>query len=160
MARRSIGEVSKVVIAAVGLGPPLGGVAVMALLQLAPWIATDFAVPFPEFGKNLLSALLMAIPLSYAVGAYSAILAGLALAAYVAWGGRLTWWSCLAASLVYPALLAANGWYMTRNSPETAPSVMINAAIIAIASASGALLTYLVLRRTALVRRLNAPGGA
>lgn len=160
MARRSIGEASKVVIAAVGLGPPLGGAALMALLQLMPWIATDFTVPLPEFGKNLLTTLLLSIPLSYAIGAYSAIIAGLALAAYVAWGGRLTWWACLAASLIYPALLAANDWYMTRNAPETTYPVMINAAIIAIASASGALLTYLVLSRTALVRRLNAPGGA
>ncbi|MFN3622482.1 MAG: hypothetical protein ACK4TP_00330 [Hyphomicrobium sp.] len=160
MARRSIGEAAKVVIAALLLGPPLGGIVVIGLLQLVPWMATDFAVPLPEFGKNLVSALLLAIPLSYAVGAYSAILAGLALAAYVAWGGRLTWWACLGASLVYPALLAVSGWVATRDAPETVSPVMINAAIIAIASASGALLTYLLLRRTALVRRLNAPADA
>lgn len=132
----------------------------MALLQVVPWIATDFSVPLPEFGKNLFSVLLLAIPLSYAVGAHAAILAGLALAAYVAWGGRLTWWACLAASFVYPALLALNGWIETRNSPETVSPVMINAATFAVASASGALLTFLLLRRTALVRRLGAPAKA
>jgi hypothetical protein len=160
VARRSIGEAAKVVIPAILLGPPLGGIAVMALLQVVPWIAADFSVSLPEFGKNLASALLLSIPLSYAIGAYSAILAGLALAAYVAWGGRLTWWACIAASLVYPALLAVTGWLETRGSPETLPPVMINAAVMAVASASGALLTYLLLARTAFVRRLNAPPDA
>lgn len=160
MARRSIGEAAKVVIAAVVLGPPLGGAAVMALFQLVPWMATDFSTPLPEFGKNLLSVIALAIPLSYVVGAYSAILGGLALAAWVAWGGRLTWYACLLASLVYPAVLALNGWLATQGSPETLPPVMIHAAIIAAGSASGALLTYLLLRRTAFVRRLNAPAEA
>jgi hypothetical protein len=156
VARRSIGEAAKVVIPAIVLGPPLGGLAVMALLQVVPWVATDFSVPLPEFGKNLASALLLSIPLSYAVGAYSAILAGLALAAWVAWGGHLTWWACIAASLVYPALLAVNGWIETHGT-EAAHPVMINAAVMAVASASGALLTYLLLARTSFVRRLNAP---
>jgi hypothetical protein len=156
VARRSIGEAAKVVIPAILLGPPLGGIAIMALIQVLPWIATDFSVPLPEFGKNLASALLLSLPLSYAVGAYAAILAGLALAAWVAWGGRLTWWACVVASLVYPALLAINGWIETRGSPETVPPVMINAVVMAVASASGALLTYLLLARTQFVRRLNA----
>jgi len=157
MARRSINEAAMVVIAALVLGPPLGGIAIMALMQIVPWAATGFGVPLPEFGANLLSTILLAIPLAYFIGAYSAILAGLALAAYVAWGGRLTWWACVGASLVYPAVLAASGWLATRGSPETYPPVMINAAMIAVASVSGALLTYLLLRRTALVRRLNTP---
>jgi hypothetical protein len=160
MARRSINEAAKVVIAAIVLGPPLGGIAVMALLQLVPWMATDFGTPLPEFGTNFLSAVALAIPLSYVIGVYSAILAGLALAAYVSWGGRLTWWSCAAASLVYPAVLAVSGWFAVRGSPETLHPVMINAALMAVASVSGALLTYLLLKRTAMVRRLNAPGEA
>lgn len=157
MARRSINEAAKVVIAALVLGPPLGGMVVIGLLQFVPWVSTDFAVPLPEFGKNLFSALVLAVPLSYVVGVYAAILGGLALAAWVAWGGRLTWWAAVAASLIYPAGLALNGWITTMGSPETLPPVMINAAVMAAASASGALLTYLILRRTSLVRRLNAP---
>ncbi len=157
MARRSINEAAKVVIAALVLGPPLGGIVVIGLLQFVPWVSTDFAVPLPEFGNNLFSALVLAVPLSYLVGAYSAILGGLALAAYVAWGGRLTWWACVLASLVYPAGIAISGWIATLDSPETLPPVLINAAVMAAASASGALLTYLVLRRTTLVRKLNAP---
>jgi hypothetical protein len=160
VARRPIGEAAKVVIAAVILGPLLGGVAVMALLQLLPWMATDFGTPLPEFGKNLVSAVVLAIQLSYVIGVYAAILAGLALAAFIAWGGRLTWWACALASLVYPAILALNGWLATRGSPETMPPVMINAAIMAVASVSGALLTYLLLRKTAFVRKLNAPAEA
>lgn len=157
MARRSISEAAKVVIAALVLGPPLGGIVVLGLIQVVPWIATGLGVPLPEFGANLMSTILLALPLAYFVGAYSAILAGLALAAYVAWGGRLTLSACIGASLVYPVVLAATGWLATRGSPETFPPVMINAAMMAVASVSGALLTYLLLRRTALVRRLNTP---
>ena len=160
MARRPIGEAAKVVIAAVLLGPPLGGIVVLGLMQIVPWVATDFVVPPLEFGASLMSTLLLAIPLAYAVGAYASILAGLALAAYVAWGGRLTWWACVGASLVYPAVLAASGWLATRGSPETLPPVMIHAAILAVASVSGALLTYLLLSRTGFVQRLNASGEA
>jgi hypothetical protein len=119
-------------------------------------VAADFSTPLPEFSKNFARALLLAIPLSYMLGVYSAIIGGLALAAFVSWGGRLTWWSCLAASLIHPALLAIGGWFTTRGSPETLPAVMENAGMMALASASGALLTYLLLRRTAFVRRLNA----
>lgn len=157
MARRSIGEAAKVVIAAVLLGPPLGGIAVMALLQLVPAMEGNFGTTLPEFGENMLSAVALAIPLAYVVGAHAAILGGLALAAWVAWGGRLTWYASVAASLVYPALLALNGWLTTHGPPETAPPAMIHAAIIAAGSASGALLTYLLLHRTAFVRRLNGP---
>ncbi|MFA5898480.1 MAG: hypothetical protein WC829_05145 [Hyphomicrobium sp.] len=160
MARRSIGEAAKVVIAALLLGPPLGGIVVMALMQFLPWMAADFGTPLPEFSSNFLSAVALAIPLSYLVGAHAAILAGLALAAYVAWGGRLTLGAVLVASLVYPAVLAIGGWLATRGSPETLPSVMIHAGIMAVGSVSGALLTYLLLRNTALVRNLNAHGEA
>ena len=159
MARRSIGDAAKVVIAAVIMGPPLGGVVVMGLLQVVPWMATGMPVDLPAFGENLLSALALSVPLSYMVGAHAAVLAGVALAAFVAWGGRLTWWSCLAAALIYPAILAANGWFATRGAPEALPPILINAAMMAVASASGGLLTYLLLRNTALVRKLNAPGG-
>src|SRR5262249_28740645 len=67
VARRSIGEAAKVVIAAVVLGPPLGGIVVMALFQLVPWMATNFSTPLPELGKNLLSVIALAIPISYVV---------------------------------------------------------------------------------------------
>ncbi|MEI9900082.1 MAG: hypothetical protein WDN31_08055 [Hyphomicrobium sp.] len=160
MARRSIGEASKVVIAALLLGPPLGGIVVMGLLQIVPWVAADFPTPLPEFSKNFANALMLSIPLSYVLGVYSAIVGGLALAAFVSWGGRLTWWSSVAASLIYPAVLAIGSWIMTHDSPQTLPPVMMNAALIAVASASGALLTYLLLSRTAFVRRLNGSSQA
>jgi hypothetical protein len=156
VARRPISEAAKVVIAAVALGPPLGGIVVMALLQLVPAMEGNFGASLPEFGTNVLSAIALAIPLSYFVGGTSAILGGLALAAYVAWGGRLTWWSCAVASLIYPVLLALNGWISASGSPWTLPPVLIHAAMIAVGSVSAALLTYLLLRKTAFVRRLNA----
>jgi hypothetical protein len=157
VARRPISEAAKVVIAAVVLGPPLGGIVVMALLQLVPAMEGNFDGSLPEFGKNALSAIALAIPLSYFVGGTSAILGGLALAAYVAWGGRLTWWSCVVASLIYPALLALNAWFSASGPPGTLPPALIHAAMIAVGSVSAALLTYLLLRKIAFVRRLNAP---
>ena len=157
MARRPISEAAKVVIAAVALGPPLGGIVVMALLQLLPAMDGNYGAALPEFGKNALTAIALAIPFSYFVGGTSAILGGLALAAYVAWGGRLTWWSCVVASLIYPALLALNGWISASGAPGTLPPALIHAAMIAVGSVSAALLTYLVLQKTAFVRRLNAP---
>jgi hypothetical protein len=159
VARRSINEAAKVFLAAFVLGPPIGGIVVMTLLQVLPWIVTDFADPMPHFGANLMASLLLAVPLSYFTGGTSALIAGLALAAYVAWGYRLTLWACLVAALIYPAVLAVNGFIATYGSP-TLPPVMLHAAMIAIASASAALISYLVLRNTALVRRLNAPVGA
>ena len=48
------------------------------------------------------------VPLSYFIGGMAAGLAGLALAAYFAWGGRITVWACLVAALIYPALLAVS----------------------------------------------------
>jgi hypothetical protein len=155
--RRPISEAAKVVIAAVALGPPLGGIVVMALLQLVPAMEGNLGVSLPEFGKNALSAIALAIPFSYFVGAASAILGGLALAAYIAWGGRLTWWACVVASLVYPVLLGLNGWISASGAPGAPPQVLLHAALIAVGSVSGALLTYLLLRKTAFVRRLNAP---
>ncbi|MEI9902311.1 MAG: hypothetical protein WDN31_22015 [Hyphomicrobium sp.] len=160
MARRSINEAAKVFLAAFALGPPIGGIVVMGLLQVLPWIATDFVVPLPEFGADLTMSLLLAVPLSYFAGGASALLAGLALAAWVAWGHRLTLLACLAASLVYPTVLTLNGLWETRASPETVPPVMLHASMIAVASLSSALICYLLLRNSALVRRLNAPGQA
>ena len=60
------------------------------------------------------------------------------------------------ASLIYPALLALNGWISASGSPGTLPPALIHAAMIAVGSVSAALLTYLLLRKTAFVRRLNA----
>ncbi len=160
LARRSINEAAKVFLAAFVLGPPIGGIVFMALLQLLPWIATNFVVPLPEFSAGLFTSLLLAVPLSYFAGGFSAALAGLALAAYVAWGNRLTLLACLAAALIYPLVLTLTGLWETRGSPETVPPVMLHAAMIAIASLSSALICYLLLRNSALVRRLNAPGQA
>jgi hypothetical protein len=160
MARRSINEASKVFIAAFVLGPPIGGLIVMTLLQALPWIATGFTDPLPQVSENIAKSLLLAIPLSYFAGGASALLAGLALAAYVAWGARLTWWACLAASLVYPALLVVSGLIATSGSPDTLPPVLLHAAMITVASAASALVCYALLRNTALVRRLNAPAQA
>ncbi len=147
-------------IAAFVLGPPIGGLIVMTLLQALPWIATGFTDPLPQVSENIAKSLLLAIPLSYFAGGASALLAGLALAAYVAWGARLTWWACLAASLVYPALLVVSGLIATSGSPDTLPPVLLHAAMITVASAASALVCYALLRNTALVRRLNAPAQA
>lgn len=160
MARRSINEAAKVFLAAFVLGPPIGGIVVMTLLQVLPWVVTDFSDPIPHFGANLMASLLLAVPLSYFAGGAAALIAGLALAAYVAWGYRLTLWACLVAALIYPAVLAVSGLVATRGSPSTVEPVLLHAALIAIASASAALIGYLLLRNTALVRRLNAPAGA
>jgi hypothetical protein len=151
--RRSINEAAKVFLAAFVLGPPVGGLVVMALLQVVPWIATSFADPLPEFGANLLTSLALAVPLSYFVGGFSAALAGLALAAWVAWGGRLTLWPCLAAALIYPAILLGSGLIAAGGSPDTTHPMLLHAAMITIASVCAALICYALLRRTALVQR-------
>ena len=67
-------------LAAFVLGPPIGGVIIMALLQVVPWLATGLADPVPQFGANLVRSLLLYVPLSYLVCGPSAALAGLALA--------------------------------------------------------------------------------
>lgn len=94
----------------------------MALLQVVPWLATGLADPVPQFGANLFKSLLLALPLSYLVGGPAAAIAGLALAAYFAWGGRITWWACLAASLIYPAVLAANSMVQAISHSESVTS--------------------------------------
>ena len=86
VARRSINEAAKVFLAAFVLGPPIGGVIIMALLQVLPWLSGGLADPAPQFGANLIKSLLLAVPLSYLVGGLSAMLAALALAADFAWG--------------------------------------------------------------------------
>ena len=55
VARRSINDAAKVFLAAFVLGPPIGGIVFMALLQVVPWFAAGFAAPAPEVGANLLS---------------------------------------------------------------------------------------------------------
>ena len=152
MARRSINDAAKVVLAAVVLGPPIGGIIVMALLQIVPWLATGLADPAPQLGANLIKSVLLAVPLSYVVGGIPAVLAGLALAAYFAWGGRIAVWTCLVPALIYPALLVVSGAIATRGAPETLPPVMLHAALISIASLSAALVCFLLLRNTKLVQ--------
>ena len=158
VARRSINEAAKVFLAAFVLGPPIGGVIIMALLQVVPWLAKGLADPVPQFGANLVRSLLLSVPLSYLVGGPSAALAGLALAAYFAWGGRITWWACLAASLIYPAVLTANAMVqaLSHSEPVTR-AVPTYVLFIAIPSVCSALVCYLLLRNTALVQRANAP---
>lgn len=171
MARRSLSEAAKVVIAAVALGPPLGGVIVMtvvALLQVLPWLGggSDILSWLASGGaggvnsSSLLQLLAGMVLISYYAGGVPAVIAGLALAAYVAWGCRLTLWACLVASLIYPALLAASGLLATWESPEAARPALGYAAMVAVASYGSALVCYLLLHRTALVRRLNAPAEA
>jgi hypothetical protein len=152
VARRSINDAAKVVLAAVVLGPPIGGIVVMALLQIVPWLATGLADPAPQFASNLVKSVLLAVPLSYLVGGIPAVLAGLALAAYFAWGGRITVGACLVAALIYPAVLVVSGLIATRASPETLPPVMLHAAMICIASLSAAIVCFLLLRNTKLVQ--------
>jgi hypothetical protein len=160
VARRSINDAAKVVLAAVVLGPPIGGMVVMALLQIVPWLATGLADPAPQFGANLVKSVLLAVPLSYLVGGIPAVLAGLALAAHFAWGGRITVWACLVAALIYPAVLVVSGLIAARASPETLPPVMLHAAMISIASLSAALVCFLLLRNTKLVQGSgNKPQG-
>ncbi|HEY8246755.1 MAG TPA: hypothetical protein VIG38_05695 [Hyphomicrobium sp.] len=152
MARRSINEAAKVFLAAFVLGPPIGGVIIMALLQVLPWLSGGLADPAPQFGANLIKSLLLAVPLSYLVGGLSAMLAALALAAYFAWGYRLTVWACVAASLIYPAVLLVSGLLQTVGSPETRQPVLLHAAMIAIASVCAAVVCYFLLRNTKLVQ--------
>lgn len=152
MARRSINDAARVVLAALVLGPPIGGVVVMVLLQIVPWLATGLADPAPQFGANLLKSVLLTVPLSYLLGAIPAVLAGLALAAYFAWGGRITVWACLVAALIYPAVLVVTGLIATAGSPATLSPVMVHAALISIASLSAALVCFLLLRNTKLVQ--------
>jgi hypothetical protein len=152
LARRSINDAAKVVLAAVVLGPPIGGITVMALLQIVPWLASGLVDPTPQIGANLIKSVILAVPLSYVVGGIPAVLAGLALAAYFAWGGRITVWACLVAALIYPALLVVTGLIATRGSPETLPPVMAHAAMISIASLAAALVCFLLLRNTKLVQ--------
>lgn len=152
MARRSINDAAKVVLAALALGPPIGGITVMALLQIVPWLAAGLTGPAPQFGANLLKSVLLAVPLSYLVGGIPAVLAGLALAAYFAWGGRITVWACLVVALIYPAVLVVSGLIATSGAPETLPPVLAHAAVISIASLSAALICFLLLRNTKLVQ--------
>ena len=140
-------------LAAFVLGPPIGGVIIMALLQVVPWLATGLADPVPQFGANLVKSLLLALPLSYLVGGPSAMLVGLALAAYYAWGHRLTLWECLAASLIYPAVLAANSMVQAISHSESVTrAVPTYVLFIAIPSVCSALVCYFLLRNTKLVQ--------
>ena len=158
MARRSINDAAKVVLAALVLGPPIGGITVMALLQVVPWLATGLADPAPQFGANLVKSVLLAVPLSYLVGGIPAVLAGLALAAYFAWGGRITVSACLVAALIYPALLVVSGLIATGGSPETLAPAMLHAAMISVASLSAALVCFLLMRNTKLVQGSGVEG--
>jgi hypothetical protein len=151
VARRSINDAAKVFLAAFVLGPPIGGVASLALSQVVPLFATGFAGPVPEVG-NILKSLALMLPLSYLVGGMAAGLAGLALAAYVSWGNSLTLWACLAASLIYPAILGVSGLLAANESSVIGRSVLTQAAVLAVASLSSALICYLLLRNTKLVQ--------
>ena len=80
------------------------------------------------------------------------MLAGLGARRLFRLGGRLTVWACVAASLIYPAVLLVSGLLQTVGSPETWQPVLLHAAMIAIASVCAAVVCYFLLRNTKLVQ--------
>lgn len=153
MARQPISVAAKVFAAVALIGPPIGGLAFITLVELYRWWsglgAGSLPRPIPDVGKGVL----VLIQASYMIGGPAALLAGLALGAWVAWGGRLTVWSCLAAAEVYALMLAVVG--LLDGYPPAA--VLVQVGMIAILSAIAALGGYLLLHKTALARGINAP---
>jgi len=156
MARQPISVAAKVFAAVALLGPPIGGLAFMSLLELFRW-SSGFDTGSPprsilEVGKAMLGW----VQISYVAGGQAAFLAGLALAAWVAWGGRFNLWACLAAAEVYSVLLVVMA--LVNPDPEGRTVVLLQAGLTAVFSAVAGLGCYLLLRKTALVRGINAPG--
>lgn len=156
MARRSIGDAVKVFLAVFALGPPIGGISVIVGLLAYQWYATVPREPVLHALAGLGRMLVVTVPVSYYVGAMAAGIAGLALAAYVAWGYRFTFRACLLAAWIYPLGFAIRG--LLTAGPETLPAALTYSAVIAAASTVAASICYLLLRNTAFVRGLNAPG--
>jgi small-conductance mechanosensitive channel len=143
------------------LGPPIGGILMVFLTQFLPALTAGQPQPLAELIPALGLMLLSVVPLSYVVGGQTAVLAGLALAAFVAWGGRLTVWACLAAALIHPALIAIVAAFDSRGTePETLRSVLTYTAILGIISAISAAICYFVLRNTWFMRDATKPPAA
>ncbi len=143
----------KVFLVVLLLGPPVGGAVFMALLQLVPQIATGFPDPPVEIAKNLAIAVLLALPLSYMVGAAPAFIAALVLGLYVYSGRRLTLLACIAAALVGPAALVLLELVHSGSlAGPTASSFRIYAAMILASSLASAAVCYLLLRKTSIVQ--------
>ena len=155
MARRSINDAAKVFIAVFVLGPPIGGSLVLIGLQVSQWIASAPAEPLLQRLAGLGQLLLVTVPLSYYVGGMAAGIAGLALAANIAWGYRLTLWACIVSALIYPAAFAAHALIVA--SQDSLTAALIYAGVMAAGAVGSAVICYFLLRRTSLVRRLNAP---
>lgn len=155
MARRSINDAAKVFIAVFVLGPPIGGSLVLIGLQVSQWITSAPTEPLLQRLAGLGQLLLVTVPLSYYVGGMAAGIAGLALAAYIAWGYRFTLWACVAAALIYPAGFAVQALIVA--SKDSLTAALIYAAVMAAGAVASAVICYFLLRRTSLVRRLNAP---
>lgn len=158
VARRPVSEAVKVFLLVLALGPPIGGIVVMTGLQIFQWAAVRSSEPLTQSLATLGKSLIVAVPLSYYVGGFAAGIAGLALATYISWGFRFTLWACLAAALIYPLGFALRGYLIA--PPETVAAVLIYASIVAAGSVASALICYVLLRNTALVRRINADAGA
>jgi hypothetical protein len=142
----------KVFLTVLLLGPPVGGAVFMTLLQLVPEIATGFPDPPVEVAKNLATSVLLALPLSYVVGASPAFIAALVLGLYVYSGRRLTFLACIAASLVGPAALVLVELVRSGSlSSPGASSFEIYAGMILVSSIASATVCYLLLRKTSVV---------
>lgn len=155
MARQPIGVAAKVFAVVCGLGPPIGGMVGMALLESFRW-STDFYDGSRTI-TDVLNTALGWLQLSYFVGAIPAALCGLALAAWVSWGRPITVLTCFAASLVYPAVLAITALFAP--DPHGMNVAMLHAAVVGGFSLVAGLGCYLLLRVFGLVRIANAAGG-
>lgn len=151
--RQPISVAAKVFAAVALLGPLIGGLAFITLAELFRWSSGLGAGSLPRPIHDVGERVLVLIQASYMIGGPAAFLAGLALGAWVAWGGRLTVWSCLAAAEVYALMLAAV--LLLDGLPPAA--VLVQVGLIAVLSAIAALGGYLLLRKTALARGINAP---
>jgi len=158
MARRPIKVAMKVLIGVVLLGPPIGAILLMLLMQFVPWVANGFPEPVSTFIPGFFAALIAALPLSYVFGGHTAVLAGLALAAYVAWGGRLNLWVCLLAALIYPVLVGAVTLLDARGAENEGLSVLLGyAGVLAGTALAAAAVCYLVLRNTWFMKDATKP---
>lgn len=152
MARQPISVAAKVFAVVCGLGPPIGGLVGMALLESFRW-----ATGFYDGSRTLTGVMNTAygwLQLSYFVGAVPAALCGLALAAWVAWGRPITVFICLAASLIYPAVLALTALFAADADGRNV--ALLHAGVVGGFSLVASLGCYLLLRAFGLVRITNA----
>lgn len=154
MARQPISVAAKVFAVVFALGPPIAGMAGMALLESFRW-SSD--LNDGRTATDLLNTALGWLQLSYFIGFMPAALCGLALAAWVSWGRPLTLPVCLAASLVYPAVLAITALFTA--DTEGMSVALLHAAVVGGFSLVAGLGCYLLLRAFGLARISNAAGG-